>query len=310
MKKAVLAGKKAVKKAKKYAKTVVKVVKKTAKKVAVAAKNVNVRQAISTAADFIPVVGNAKAAFEAAFGFDPITKTKLSALDRGIAAAGVLGGGFAKAAGKGGKAAVKYYSGSKKTAAAAPKKAPTTGGKKAAAAPAKPAAKPAAKSENKIFTGAGIKDYDKAAEAEYEMIRKAKMKDVEDVAQNTGMSIAEIRTMKKHLFFGKHQIPQPGGKEYKLERFGADDEIAFAWKTAQKKELSVEQKAWFKQLAEHELTERKFMAEGQKYRTLESWNKEKGIYDGFPPGAQENAPPQPNTSFPGYEEYFFNNMFK
>ncbi|WP_206700928.1 hypothetical protein [Lysinibacillus sphaericus] len=87
-----------------YAKAAGKAVKKTAKKVAVAAKKVNVRKAISTAADFIPVVGNAKAA------------------------------------GKGGKAAVRYYSGSKKTAA--PKKAPTTGYKKAAAAPAKPAAPP------------------------------------------------------------------------------------------------------------------------------------------------------------------------
>ncbi|MGE6513289.1 hypothetical protein [Lysinibacillus sphaericus] len=75
------------------------------------------------------------------------------------------------------------------------------------------------------------------------------------MANNTGISVEEIRTMKKHLVFGKHQIPQPGGKEFKLERFGADEEIAFAWKTAQKRELSSEQKGWFKQLAEHELTE-------------------------------------------------------
>jgi hypothetical protein len=67
--------------------------------------------------------------------------------------------------------------------------------------------------------------------------------------------------MKKHLFFGKHQVPQPGGKEFKMERFIADDEIAYAWKTAQKGELSVEQKSWFKQLADHELVERKLMAQ-------------------------------------------------
>jgi hypothetical protein len=95
-----------------------------------------------------------------------------------------------------------------------------------------------------------------------------------------------------------------------MERFIADDEIAYAWKTAQKGELSVEQRAWFKQLAEHELAERKLMATGQKYRTLESWNQEKGRYDGFPPGAHENAPKQPSNAFPGYEEYFFNKMFK
>ncbi|MGC5774874.1 WXG100 family type VII secretion target [Paenibacillus pabuli] len=160
------------------------------------------------------------------------------------------------------------------------------------------------------FTGSGMRDYDKAAEAEYESIRQVKMKDIEDVAFNTGLRIDEIKTMKKHMFFGKHQVPQPGGKEFRMERFIADDEIAYAWKTAQKGELSVEQRAWFKQLAEHELAERKLMATGQKYRTLESWNQEKGTYDGFPPGAHENAPKQPSTAFPGYEEYFFNKMFK
>ncbi|WP_027088400.1 hypothetical protein [Cohnella panacarvi] len=162
---------------------------------------------------------------------------------------------------------------------------------------------------HKKFTGAGMKAYDKAAEAEYELIRKLGMKDIEDVARNTGHRVDEIRAMKKHLFFGKHQIPQPGGKEFRLERFAADDEIAFAWKTVQKGELSPEQKAWFRQLGEHELAERKLMAEGHKYRTLESWNKQKGTYDGFPPGAHEKAPPQPNAAFPGYEEYFFKNMF-
>ncbi|MNW48356.1 hypothetical protein D3C74_257190 [compost metagenome] len=136
------------------------------------------------------------------------------------------------------------------------------------------------------------------------------MKDIEEVARNTSLSIDEIRTMKKHLFFGKHEVPQPGGIEFRLERFTADDEIAFAWKTAQKGELSPEQKTWFKQLAEHELTERKLMAEGQKYRTLESWNQEKGTYEGYPPGAHENAPSQPNKSFPGYEDYYFKNIFK
>lgn len=160
------------------------------------------------------------------------------------------------------------------------------------------------------FTGSGMREYDKAAETEYESIRQVKMKDIEEVASNTGLRIDEIKTMKKHLFFGKHQVPQPGGKEFRMERFIADDEIAYAWKTAQKGELSVEQRAWFKQLAEHELAERKLMATGQKYRTLESWNQEKGTYDGFPPGAHENAPKQPSNAFPGYEEYFFNKMFK
>lgn len=160
------------------------------------------------------------------------------------------------------------------------------------------------------FTGSGIKDYDSAAEAEYAAIRNMKMKDIENLAHNTGLSIAEIKTMKKHLFFGKHQIPQPGGIEFRLERFAADDEIAFAWRIAQQGDLSAKQKEWFQQLAAHELTERNYMAAGQKYRTLESWNEQKGRFNGYPPGAHENAPSQPNWTFPGYEEYYFKNLFK
>lgn len=164
--------------------------------------------------------------------------------------------------------------------------------------------------QSKRFTGSGIKDYDSAAEAEYAAIRNMKMKDIENLAQNTGLSIAEIKTMKKHLFFCKHQIPQPGGIEFRLERFAADDEIAFAWRIAQQGDLSAKQKEWFQQLAAHELTERNYMAAGQKYRTLESWNELKGRFDGYPPGAHENAPSQPNWTFPGYEEYYFKNLFK
>ncbi|MFT9821039.1 pre-toxin TG domain-containing protein [Lysinibacillus sp. NPDC056185] len=99
--------------AKSAAKTTVNVAKSATKKAAVAVKSVSISQAISTAADFIPGVGNAKAVFETAFGFDPFTLDKLSAMDRGISAAGILGGGYAKAAGKGGKATLNLFSNSK-----------------------------------------------------------------------------------------------------------------------------------------------------------------------------------------------------
>ncbi|MGE7129343.1 pre-toxin TG domain-containing protein [Lysinibacillus xylanilyticus] len=107
------ATKAAVKVVKTAAKTAVKVAKSATKKAAVFVKSVSISQAISTVADFIPVVGNAKAVFETAFGFNPITGEKLSAMDRGISAAGILGGGFAKAAGKGGKATLNLFSKSK-----------------------------------------------------------------------------------------------------------------------------------------------------------------------------------------------------
>ncbi|MFJ6267120.1 pre-toxin TG domain-containing protein [Lysinibacillus xylanilyticus] len=113
------ATKKAVKAVKTAAKTAVKVAKSATKKAAVVVKSVSISQAISTAADFIPVVGNAKAVFETAFGFDPITGEKLSAVDRAISAAGILGGGIAKAAGKGGKATLNLFSNSKNVTNAA-----------------------------------------------------------------------------------------------------------------------------------------------------------------------------------------------
>ncbi|MGE7943722.1 pre-toxin TG domain-containing protein [Lysinibacillus xylanilyticus] len=39
--------------------------------------------------------GNAKAVFETSFGFNPFTRKKLSAVDQGISAVGILGGGYA-----------------------------------------------------------------------------------------------------------------------------------------------------------------------------------------------------------------------
>ncbi|MGE8000556.1 YwqJ-related putative deaminase [Lysinibacillus sp. NPDC093190] len=107
------ATKAAVKTVKTAAKTAVKVAKSATKKAAVFVKSVSISQAISTVADFIPIVGNVKAAFETAFGFNPITLEKLSAVDRGISAVGILGGGFAKVAGKGGKATLNLFSKSK-----------------------------------------------------------------------------------------------------------------------------------------------------------------------------------------------------
>ncbi|MEG0258735.1 MAG: pre-toxin TG domain-containing protein [Lysinibacillus sp.] len=114
-KKAVLATKKVAKKAKSVAKAATKALKKVAKKAVVLTKSMSIAQVASIAIDFIPVVGNAKAAFETAFGFDPIAMKKLSKVDRAISAAGIVGGGAAKLTLKGIKAGVKLVSTGKKT---------------------------------------------------------------------------------------------------------------------------------------------------------------------------------------------------
>ena len=66
------------------------------------------------------------------------------------------------------------------------------------------------------------------AEQKYDAIRSLRMSDVEKVATNTGLAVSEVTTMKKHLFFGKHQrfAPEVGGVVRK--RFDANDDIAEA----------------------------------------------------------------------------------
>lgn len=83
-----------------------------------------------------------------------------------------------------------------------------------------------------------------------------------------------MTTLKKHLFFERHEYPiaTTDGPKVVRGRFEADDEIAYAWKTAQNQELTDAQKAWFRQLANHELAEHTFMGQGIPYRTLESYD--------------------------------------
>jgi len=87
------------------AKQVAKAASKQVKKAVTAVKSVDILQATSIVVDFIPIVGNVKSGFEAAFGFNPITLDKLSKVDRGIAVAGILGGPLVKGVKHGSKMA-------------------------------------------------------------------------------------------------------------------------------------------------------------------------------------------------------------
>jgi len=148
------------------------------------------------------------------------------------------------------------------------------------------------------FTGAGTTKLDAAAEAAYSRIRAQNMTDVEAVANNIGLSTAEATAMKKQLFFGRHEYPLDGTTIVR-QRFAADHEIAFAWNSAAKGELSASQQSWLQQLAGHELAERSFMAKGVPYLQQEAWNGAR--FTGFPKGAHDMAPAPPRVNFPGYE---------
>jgi hypothetical protein len=63
---------------------------------------------MSTIADVVPGVSNAKAAFEGIFGVNPFTGDKLSGWEKGAAWAAIIGGPLVKVGTKIGKGAVKY----------------------------------------------------------------------------------------------------------------------------------------------------------------------------------------------------------
>jgi YD repeat-containing protein len=146
-------------------------------------------------------------------------------------------------------------------------------------------------------SGAGMTKLDIAAENGYQRIRDVRMADVRDVSENAGLSLQEATTLKKHLFFGRHEYPIDGTTVVRA-RFVADHEIAYAWQTAAKGPLSDGQREWFNQLAQHELTERSFMANGVPYLQREAWTG--SSFGTMPPGAHNLAPKPPSTTFPGY----------
>lgn len=121
--------------------------------------------------------------------------------------------------------------------------------------------------------------------------------DVNAVAQNSGLTVAEATTLKKQIFFGRHEYPIDGSTVIR-GRFSADHEIAHAWQTAAQGELSTAQQTWIRQLADHELAERSFMAQGIPYLRKEAWNG--SSFGTFPPGAHNLAPIPPNKTFLGY----------
>ena len=78
------------------------------------------------------------------------------------------------------------------------------------------------------MTGMDNRAYSSLAEQQYDAIRALYRSDIETVASNTGLSVAEVTAMKKHLFYGKHQRFAPEVGKVIRKRFDANDEIAEA----------------------------------------------------------------------------------
>jgi hypothetical protein len=155
----------------------------------------------------------------------------------------------------------------------------------------------ASSAPRKAVTGMDNRAYSSLAEQQYDAIRALFRSDIETVASNAGLSVAEVTAMKKHLFFGKHQRFAPEVGRVIRKRFDANDEIAEAWIRAQNGPLNARQKQWFRQLADHELAERTMMGQGVPFQDLSAWQRVNGqwehVYREGLQGAHELAPRTP-----------------
>ena len=64
-----------------------------------------------------------------------------------------------------------------------------------------------------------------------------------------GLTVQQVRTMKKHIFFGKHEFFDPDLGQVVRSRFGAMGDTAYAWEQAASRPLVGAERKWFQQLA-------------------------------------------------------------
>jgi len=123
----------------------------------------------------------------------------------------------------------------------------------------------------RVINPESVTSWDKA-EAAYELIRQDAA-DVSQIAENTGMSVADVTNIKNHLFFNEHQLDEG------VRRFDADPEIANAWSRLKQGDFVPSDI----DLLEHELYELNHeRANGTDYRTAhnaalaagKTWNPE------------------------------------
>lgn len=141
------------------------------------------------------------------------------------------------------------------------------------------------------------------ASRHYEEIKSVGMKDIDQVAKNTGLSRETISTVKQHIFFDSHKIPL-NDKNYRVGQFTPDADFGYAWKQAQKeRELTQSQKEWLQQMIKHELTEIELMKQGYPYKNPDAYNPITNSFGPRPPGAHDAADPQPKGEFEGAFSY-------
>ncbi|WP_413367352.1 pre-toxin TG domain-containing protein [Lysinibacillus sp. 3P01SB] len=180
----------------------------------------DLKQAISTVADFIPVVSNAKAIYEATVGKDPFTGRKLEAWERGASAASILGGPIVKGIKHGGKAAAGIIKNSgkstKKPAAATKPKDTTTPSQKKQENKPKPNTTPAP-AGNKKQTTSTPQNGNKPAAAKQQGTDKNTIKGTGkgvpkpvSIDEAKGIARTKIAQERNELLEGKYIDPNTG----------------------------------------------------------------------------------------------------
>ncbi|WP_143088462.1 hypothetical protein [Paenibacillus algorifonticola] len=137
---------------------------------------------------------------------------------------------------------------------------------------------------------------DQIALQTYEKLRSTglDMQEIQTFAKNTGLSLEKAKALKEHMILTKHEnlVNQYEGTYYS-DYFHPVWDVAYGWERALKGELPADEKAYFKQLADHELAESRLMQQSVPYRDVGGIENQR--FTGDPPGAHELAPPQPDN---------------
>lgn len=101
--------------------------------------------------------------------------------------------------------------------------------------------------------------------------------DVKRIASYLGISEAQVRQVKEHIFIKEHDFDLPDINTQKTisfrGNFTPDREIADLWIKANNRNLQDREMTKFRRLIAHEYVEQALMKDGLPYQSREGWRK-------------------------------------
>jgi len=154
--------------------------------------------------------------------------------------------------------------------------------------------------------------YQAYLERNYVQIRRMQYSDISIISKNTGISEAELKQLKDHLFLKTHMLSNNGAPLKELY-FQADPEIAYAWQRSIEGNLSEEELEWFKQLRNHELKEDEYMLDGMLLRDPSTYDPDTSFGENAKLNAHDRANLVEETrqpdDYPNYPLEYFNRYY-